>query len=625
MQAVRLLYGCTIFCGSALLFLIQPIMARRILPWFGGSAGVWAACMLFFQALLLAGYVYANWAARGRNLVHLGLLTVSLLALPVRASEAWKPVGGEEPVFRILGLLLVSVGLPYFLLASNSPLVQSWYPGLPWRLFALSNGASLSGLLAYPVLIEPLMPLKAQLLTWSAAYAIFVVLAGVVTVLGSRTPLPHGIGQAKPPAPLWLALAACPSILWLAVANHLSRDVAPIPFLWILPLSLYLLSFILCFESGAWYRPGTFRWLLPLAWIAMAAGYGAGIGIRSSILLFTMALFICCMFCHGELARLKPAGDVTGFYPWIALGGAAGAVFVGLAAPHLFRDYLELPIGVAGCILLALPLLYGYRSPARLARLGALLVIALLAGTQLRGPRQRNFHGTLLVKDAGGTRFLYSGTVEHGAQFLAPDRSRLATAYYGPESGAAQAIRLSQRRPAVRVGVIGLGAGTLAAYGRPGDYFRFYELNPLVIRIAASDFRFLRESPARIDVIPGDGRLSLEREPAGQFDALIVDAFSSDSIPVHLLTREAFQLYSRHLTPEGIIAVHVTNKYLDLAPVVGAQARALGKEATVVENRADPPREIRQASWVLVRPGASAIPATRPWTDDYSNLFRALR
>lgn len=625
MQAARRLSGCTIFCGSALLFVIQPMMARLILPWFGGSAGVWTACMLFFQILLLAGYAYANWAARGRSLVHLGLLTVSLLALPVRASEVWKPAGGEEPIFRILGLLLVSVGLPYFLLASNSPLVQSRYPGLPWRLFALSNGASLLGLLAYPVAIEPLMPLRAQLLTWSGAYAAFVVLAGVVTVLGMRTALPPGAGQAKRPAPLWVALAACPSILWLAVANHLSQDVSPVPFLWILPLSLYLLSFILCFESDTWYQPRIFRWLLPLAWIAMAIGYAAGIGIRPHILLFSTALFICCMFCHGELARLKPAGDVTRFYLWIASGGAAGAVFVGLAAPHLFRDYLELPIGVAGCILLSLPLLYGYRSPARLARLAALLVVALAVGIQLRGPRQRNFYGTLLVKDIGGTRFLYSGTVEHGAQFLDPARSRLATAYYGPESGAALAIRQRQRRPNVRVGAIGLGAGTLAAYGRPGDYFRFYELDPLVIRIAASDFRFLRESPARVDVIPGDGRLSLEREPAGHFDVLIVDAFSGDSIPVHLLTREAFQLFSRHLTPEGIIAVHVTNRYLNLAPVVFAQGHALGRKATLIENRADPAREIRQAAWVLVWPGLAPVTATHAWTDDYSNLFQALR
>ncbi len=658
----RFLYGGTIFVSSLLLFLVQPIMAKAILPWFGGSAGVWTSAMLFFQVVLLLGYWWAHWttahlAPRTQAGLHVGMLAGSLLLLPVGPSAAFRLVDAREPIFRIVAVLATSVGLPYLLLCANGPLIQMWYArrakaAFPYRLFAISNVGSLAALMAYPFAIEPWLSVRHQLAAWSVGYAAVALLAGAAALVGSRAIAAEPSESGSTPASarlLWILLAACPSILWLAVAGELSQNVAPIPFLWILPLSLYLLSFILCFDREGWYRPAVFRVALPAAWVVICYCLfrrGTLGSIEWTILLLSAALFTCCMFCHGELARRKPdARELTSYYLMLALGGALGGVFVGLAAPALFNQYLELPAGVAVCMLLAMALLYGY-PPRRLIRLGLMvaagLVIAVKVGGYANGAlvRERNFYGALKVSQVGSgdaaMLMLSNGPIRHGTEFLAPAKSRVATTYYSPDSGVALAIRLMQKRPD-RVGIIGLGTGTLASYGRRDDFYRFYELNPAVIEIANTEFRYLRECPCRVEVVPGDARLALEREAPQNFDVFVVDAFSGDSIPVHLLTREAFALYYRNMKPDGILAVNVTNRYLDLSPVVETLARDSGRLSRVFTTPADPEHGYYAATWVVVtasREAMAALPDSMEapergraplWTDDYTNLFRVLR
>lgn len=639
------------------------MMAKVILPWFGGSAGVWTACMLFFQLVLLAGYLYAHCitrylGARAQAITHMALLFASVATLPVNPG-GWKFSAAASPAFSILGLLTASIGLPYFVLSTTSPMMQAWYAResearFPYLLFALSNLASLAALLAYPLSIEPLLSSRTQLALWSLAYLIFVLLAGFLALRSELKPLPapsvsEGASARRPL--IWISLAACASALWLAVANHLSQEVAAIPFLWVLPLSLYLLSFILCFDRDGWYRPRLYRWILPAAWITMSLrlAFPSSIaGFKWEFVLFSAALFVCCMFCHGELARLKPdpRQGLTLFYLSIAAGGALGAVFVALIAPRLFSSYLELPIAVAASVILGQALLYGRTSPRYLIRLALVAALAFLAAIRFSGAtgsllRLRNFYGTLRVVESGTSptvvRALYNGTILHGMQFQSPAQSRVPTTYYGPQSGAALAID-SHRKSTQRVGVIGLGVGTLAAYGRAGDYFRFYEINPAVVQVATTYFRFLSESPARTEVVTADGRLALEREQPENFDVLILDAFSGDSIPVHLLTRQAFESYFRHLRTGGLIAIHVTNRYLDLPPLIEAVAGTLQKHVLLIHNEADQERGIYASDWSLLADSPEALQdfqwrsrpkgttrKARPWTDDYSNLFQIVK
>ncbi len=657
----RLRYALAISVSSGLLFAIQPIIAKALLPRFGGSAGLWVTCMLFFQAVLLLGYLYAYLLTRylGRRMqasVHAGVLLLSLLALPWRGPGEAAVTGGAGPVVSILTQLAVSVGLPYFLLSTSGPLLQSWFaasPGaqFPYRLFAWSNAASLLALLAYPVAVERFLPLGAQLRWWSGAYILLAVMVFLLAADGRRQPA--AVRPAARPFEghplLWIALAACASTLWLGVVNHLNSEVAAIPLLWVLPLGVYLLSFILCFEFEGAYQPSRYRWWLPVAWIAVGyrlARPGPEGGLAWEIPLFLVALFLSCMFCHGELARSKPEPKqgLPFFYLMVALGGALGGVFVALVAPAVFNRPLELPIAVTACILLALGLLYGY-SRRRLLRLAVFAVLAFVAATSYHAGRSevvrsRNFYGSLLVSDSGtgdgAVRSLYNGTTLHGREYLSRSRSLEAISFYGAESGVGRLLA-AMRGPGRRVGIIGLGAGALAAYGRPGDTFRFFEINPAVAEVASRDFRFLRESAATIQVVIADGRLALTREPAASFDAIILDAFSDDTIPVHLLTREAFELYAQCLRPGGSLAIHVTNRYLDMVPVVRAGAGVIHKEMLLIRNGADPRHEILPADWVIItdnpellrvlRPSAT-VPdtlATQLWTDDYSGIFSLLR
>ncbi len=641
---MRLLYSFTIGCSSVLLFALQPITAKQLLPAFGGSAGVWVTCMLFFQVMLLAGYVYSYLVTRYLGTRMQSILHVALLLL-TGVAFAWRPVPhpavGGNPALSILGVLLASVGLPYFLLSTTSPLLQSWFAGMaaefPYWLFALSNAASLTALLSYPVLIEPALPLSSQLYWWRLGYGLFAIVATLAALHHWRenSAARPVTGESEPTRPLlWICLAGCSSALWMAVANHLSQEVAPVPFLWVLPLSIYLLTFILCFEGRGWYRPAIFRWLLPIAWFGAAyriSGQGPP-GLTWEIATFSGALFIWCMFCHGEIARSKPAagGGVTFFYLMVAAGGALGAVLVGLAAPNLLSTYLELPIGIAALALLALYLLYGINSPARLIRLAVVALVAFIVATRFQAGfgdviHERNFYGALQVSDDGAIRTLYNGKTLHGVEFLAPDKFRFPTAYYGPDSGVGRVM--ASHRDGSRIGLVGLGVGTLASYGRRGDTFRFFEINPAVVDVASHYFHFLGTSEAKTEIVTDDGRLALEREPSGSFDILVLDAFADDSIPVHLLTREAFGTYFRLLKRDGVLAIHLTNRFLDLAPVVEAAASDIGKQVVQVHSPAGPDRQILAADWAVVSGGPAKSPpkTVRLWTDDYSNLFQVLK
>ena len=641
--------------SGALLFAIQPAIAKTLLPRFGGSAGVWLAAMVFFQVALLAGYAYAVWLTRLRSPalrwgVHLGLLAASLAVLPVRP-RIWDT---GAPALSILLALAASVGLPFVSLSTTMPLVQWWHSGqkgpLPYRLFAVSNAACLLALVAYPAAIEPAMAASTLLRWWSVGYVVWMALL-VAGTLRNRSWAPEEpAGTASPRPYLWIGLAACASALWLGVANFLSQEVAPVPFLWVLPLATYLLSFILCF-GGKWYRPAVFRWLLPTAWIGIGSRIGlartAG-DLRVDLPVMLAGLLVVCVFCHGELAERMPVsrGGLPFFNVMVAVGGALGGIFVALLAPALFSTMLELPLTVVASVFLALVLLYGIVSPGRLIRMGALAIAAFVAAASFSGAGTsrvaggRNFYGTFQIRDSGegdaAARSLYNGRTVHGIEFLALARRAAPTAYYGAESGIGRLFR-TLNMPNRRVALVGLGAGTLAAYGRKGDVFRFYEINPAIVDAARGHFHFLEDSAAAIDVVEGDGRLGLEREPPGSLDLIVLDAFSDDAIPVHLLTREAFQAYFARLRRGGALAIHITNRYLDLGPVVESLAAAAGKSALRLHSKADAEARTLAAEWAVVcEPGDvterlrgytdRTVAKRGPlWTDEYSNLFQLWR
>jgi hypothetical protein len=701
------LYALAIFVSAFLLFQVQPVIARLILPWFGGSASVWITCLLFFQVVLLLGYSYGHWLIdyvrpTWQRRIHVALLAASILALPIIPRDAWKPAGGEDPTLRILGLLGATLGLPYLLLSSTSPILQAWYArsrrAEPYRLFAFSNAGSMLGLLSYPVAVEPFVSVRRQAVGWSVAY---VALVALLAFLPVSDPLAAGQGfdsgesiaspgeveaQSFPSGAtgwrtqlLWMALAACASTLLLAITNHMIQNVAAVPLLWIVPLSLYLLSFILCFGSKRAYSRSVFLRLLAVALAGMACLLSPQfLNARLTLLIpaFSAGLFVCCMVCHGELARLKPhPSRLTSFYLMVSLGGALGGLFVGLVAPRLFPGTFELQVGLAMCAILTLVVLHrDPRSVFYRARwqpswvLVVALVVALVANLSFGIHQEiaqarvmvRNFYGTLRVIDLTppkivliqgaavrllppepGERKLMHGTIDHGLQFLGDlARRRQPTTYYGPSSGVGLALREAEERGPVRVGVIGLGPGTLATYGRPGDHYTFYEINPLVIQLAGTEFTFLRDCWAEISIVQGDARLAFERQAPQGFDVLVVDAFSGDAIPIHLLTREAFAVYFRHLKPDGVVAVNVSNRYVNLQPVVLRAAESLGKQAVVIVNPENEERAISSATWVLLSgrrtffdadfiKQASAPPrqlaGLRVWTDDYSNLLRVIR
>jgi len=799
------LHGLTIFLSAFLLFGIQPMLSKAILPWFGGSSAVWTTCMLFFQVVLFAGYAYSHLLvvrvkASRQGLVHLVVLAVGVLWLaaglfgdglaPVLPGSTWKPSADVDPTWQVVLTLAVTIGWPYFVLSTTGPLLQAWYgrshPGMvPYRLYALSNAGSLLALLGYPFVVEPRWDLVGQGFSWSVLFVVFAVMtaivawssrqvaveelgaeksavdplpragsppvrtlaviclaAGVVTwlwVIGIATGrvaieetlalravtgpglvglclLPAGVGlwrgrrwgvelargalwlllgvslvawlwqdgpglvgggrafdwsslvQSLTPAALagfllwclqlpsmrarfgedplpvpkpvtatvgvrvlWFLLAAAPSVLLLAVTNHVCLDVATVPFLWVVPLALYLVSFIFCFEGDRWYvRP---LYLLQaavlLAAVLVALGEESDLPVSIQVAIFFSTLFVLAMVCHGELARLKPdPGHLTGFYLTISAGGAAGGLFVGVIAPRMFSAYLELHAGLALVVVLVLGVLirdtWQCRRKSRTPVLAASVAWAVLAagmlfvlGRMVEGTRRdvidvtRNFYGVLRVRDEtlpgsdAPIRRLVHGRTFHGLQFLhGPERDE-PTSYFGRHTGIGILLSKESEGPR-RIGIVGLGIGTLSAYSRPGDRLTYYELDPDVHLMAEKHFGYLESARRRgveLDVVIGDARLSLEQQADRAYDVLVLDAFSSDVVPVHLLTREAFEVYRRHLAADGMMALHISSAHFQLQPVVTALAESIGMRSVMVVSAQDLSRGQQACRWMLLGSG----------------------
>jgi hypothetical protein len=886
-------FALTIFVSAFLLFQVQPLIGRFILPWFGGGPSIWTSCMLFFQIILLGGYLYAHLLsvylkARAQIITHTILLAASLLFLPISPGESWKPTSDQSPLLHILLLLLATVGGPYFMLSSTGPLMQKWFsqtsPGRsPYRLYALSNIGSLLALLSYPFVFEPWLTLRQQVLSWSTVYSGYVLLAGwcaaglwrvsnteatLVTFTEANPSELTATVDHRVPRPsiasmlLWLGLAACSSAMLLATTNQLCIDVATVPFLWVLPLSLYLISFIICFDSPQWYDRRAWGLLLivccPVAcWVIEE---GADVNITKQIVIYSTILFACCMTCHGELVSSKPhPRHLTLFYVLTSAGGALGGVFVAIVAPYLFHGYWEYHIGLVACalmtllawcgqrvwlrgpspqfwiwtlivtgqvaasiqylylpisasisdknevilvgvftliqligliavgsrertlpgfltavtafsalqsawifwfgswrfpglvgtemktslvlipitsIIVALALYSLTRIPGERARrfwvLGTLYIaIAGIAWTVLefewmeswqiyslaytaaaavlmewssigiRGPDKasvgfwfwipaitlllllsnylaeivesdnkttddsrivhvsRNFYGVLRVKYEGSDpddedfippkHALTHGQIRHGFQFIDDYWKLQPTTYYGRESGVGLAVKVSRRmaaesdQHALRVGVVGLGTGTMAAYGEQGEYFRFYDINPDVLKLSDTIFTYLKDSKAKTEVVIGDARIVMERELANkqsqQFDVLAIDAFSSDAIPVHLLTSECGEIYRKHLRKGGVLAIHISNRFLNLNPVSRGMAEKLGWQAIRIDNSDQYLSGVFSSTWILLTESSEFVndseitEASDPWgeeepilhwTDDYSGLWQVL-
>jgi spermidine synthase len=726
MSGLRVVYGGVVFLSAFLLFMVEPMAAKQLLPVLGGSSAVWVTCLVFFQAALLLGYLYAWWMARvARMWVHLALLgaAVVVLALP-RVLEArgitfeLTASAPDHPVTMIFGVLGATIGLPFLMLGSTSPLLQVWWArregGLvPYRLFALSNAGSLLALVLYPLVVEPRLTLAMQRMSWAVGFAVYAGMCGWLGMAGrggvqvedptqgdeaamngapgfvvetntntgvlrfaqndSGVGEDDGSGRGITRRWMWFLLPMGAAMQLSAVTSHLSQDIAAIPLLWILPLATYLVTFILAFEMPRLYR----RWLVGRFLAVMLASLGYALSkmdtrlpVGLAVLFFLVEIFVACWFLHAEVYRLRPAGarESTVFYLLVAAGGVAGTFFVGILSPLIFRANYDLAIAFLVTAALAAVVTWKDGWAQRLLWCtGSVLLVGLTVLLHVEIERNalmtaRNFYGSLRVKAAdfddqgdvgakkadgnlftgtGPVRVLMNGRIRHGMQMMeSAERRRIPTTYYGEDSGVGVALRNCCEGRAKRVGVIGLGAGTIAAYGEAGDRMRFYEINPLVEPIARNLFTYLRDSQAAVSVVEGDGRATLTREDPQGFDVLVVDAFSGDAIPLHLLTREAMEIYRRQLAVGGVIAFHVSNSYLNLAPEIARLADAEGMQARVVESDEVPAEGAYRATWVLVsadagffeRPGVRGVameierqPGLRLWTDDYSSLLPVLR
>ena len=637
------LFALTTFLSAFLLFQVQPLLSKAILPWFGGSPAVWTVCMLFFQIVLFCGYVYAHLATKylPRELqagLHVVLLAVAASLGPITPAASWKPSPADDPTGRIMLLLTVCIGLPYFLLSATGPLLQSWFARInsgvsPYRLYALSNVGSLLALLSYPFAFEPAFDITRQGELWSWGFFAFATTCGLCALANAlRSDEPFALRVAtetsidltegadakrevsdmlsneiadEPSKPtrtdwlLWITLPMTACVLLIAITNQVCQEVAVIPFLWIVPLTIYLLSFILTFDSTRWYiRPVFYGGLM------ISTGYSVWLlhqrgnaPMLSQVLAFFSLLFCGCMVCHGELVRMKPhLKFLTSFYLCISAGGALGGMFVGLLAPRIFTDYVEFHWSIL--VALVLPLVVFardascplYRGRAAWLWTGIIAVLASLTITLMLHLRQssvdrtdavRNFFGVLKIEEYIDVVKMKHGGVLHGMQFLDPERRRLGTTYYSENSGIGLLLKGCRPERPMKVGLVGLGAGTSAVYGREGDHFRFYEINPEVVRFAKQYFSFLADCPAKTDIVLGDARLQMELEAPQAYDVIALDAFSGDGIPTHLLTVEAFDIYQKHLAANGVIAVHVSNRHLDLRPVLRAQAERLALQMLV--------------------------------------------
>lgn len=747
---IVVVFACTTFLSAALLFQVQLIISKYILPWFGGSAAVWTTSLLVFQLLLLGGYLYSHLISerlsrRAQSNLHLGILATAcgLIAwLSLRWPSAitpganWEPQSTAAPILHLVAILLISTGLPFFVLSTTGPLLQRWFSdqggdARTYRLYAVSNVGSLLGLLTFPFLLEPMLPMTTQGRLWAVLFLAFAGGCAWCAWMGrnSSREVPHenpsvfsnAVEATSAVRVLWLLLPACASALLLATTNLLCQQITSVPLLWVLPLALYLLSFIFCFDHPRWYRREIFQPLCVLGTLTFWASTQFRM-MSAEIVVLPILLFAACMVCHGELTRLKPAPRLlTLFYLFVSIGGALGGIFVAILAPQLFETFTEFQLSVGACLALALGCLlrdrssWIYRMGFRLSALTAGGFVAaafvaglwapelerylirvkfyplallgsavVLVGTFLeRTPKplerrsfrigqtlvvvlialcfgglyktlatnasfvlaKRNFYGSLRVFNLPqGGRALYHGQTLHGAQ-LNPPNDRLPTAYYGPESGIGILLRNLPRshypHDDLRVGVVGLGAGTLAAYGLPGDYIRYYEINPDVVALSSGKhavFTYIRDSRAKVDVELGDARLLLQREwDRGQrqnFDVLVLDAFSGDAIPVHLLTAQAFDLYWNQVnSADGIIAVHASSSHIDLLPVlrgiaerdharmlVRAQVANFPYMPNVWVFLARNPRALDVAGLFPVQPALGKRPP-RVWTDNYSDII----
>ena len=672
-------FRISIVVSAFLLFLIQPIIAKQILPWFGGSASVWNTCLFFFQFLLLLGYTYANAlirfaSAKQQAMIHVGLLCLSLASLPVIASPEWK-VGDADPALNILLLLSTTVGLPYFLLSTTSPLIQAWYSRVmsaPYRLFALSNAASLVGLLAYPFLLEPTLTTSQQAKLWSGGFVLFALACAMVAFLSTRIAgrnsreAGSSPGASNMTAPtvaqrgLWITLSALGSLTLISVTSFVAQNIASMPLIWVVPLAIYLITFILAFGRGSYRGWPIAGPALGLS-LVMAASYQSDDFVSKfyvSLPIFMAGLFFVCLYCHGELAATKPDPNfLTGFYVFVSLGGALGSLGGSLLAPVLLSGDFEMPLTL---VAVAAVFAWQHRHDAGKSRVPAMafaIVIGMTSAAQIfyeinrARLLTRNFYGSLRIVETGTApmvvRRMEHGAIEHGSQYLDPERRKEPISYYSPTSGVALALRrqrqLSRGQP-LAIGVVGLGAGALAAYGQPGDQFRFYEINPQVIALARSEFTYLSDSKADVSTHLGDARLVLEREPPQAFDMLVVDAFSGDAIPIHLLTREALAIYRKHLKPFGVVLFHISNKFVDLKPALSRLAVEERLEARIVsdepEGADDDDSPLSSSDWVMMYADqrwlrsseldsrAEALDAPQPgpaWTDDFNTILSAVR
>jgi hypothetical protein len=680
-QAVRGVAAAAIFLAAALLFELELLLGKFALPWFGGSAQVWIVCLAFFQIELFGSYWYAHVIGHAPSAtirrVHVALVVISLTSLPINPGLHWKPTAGLASWPQLVGMLITSAGLPFFVLAATAPLLQGWLirstgseTRAVYRLYSLSNLGALLALAAYPLLIEPLLTLQQQSVSWAVAYVFFAVLIAAAFVAGNAMPDPFATDSPSQTPNrgtdiqlLWFALAFVPAALLAAVTQYMLRDIAPVPLLWAIPLALYLASFVLAFGFAAWYvRPIWYLLAGMAAWtIVSFAGsdYLFG-GVRALLVLSNLSLFVWCAVLHAELASLRPEESfLSSFYLSIAAGGAAGALFSAVVAPLIFDssryDLLSL-IAVALVVLFAR--IWQCRDRLALGSVIAPAVWVLFAIVLLwrsidsvvfeptnsrRIWTGRNFYGSLVVSEdervaaIDRTRDLLNGNINHGKQFLSNIRRSEPLTYYTHRSGIGLTLDgLGARRP-LRVGVIGLGVGTLAAYARRGDRYTFYEIDPAVIDVARRYFWYLADAAGQVRVIPGDARISLENQPPQNFDVLVVDAFTSDAVPTHLLTDEAFALYWSHVRSDGVLAVHVTNRYLDLARVVAGSRPNAGRYLRLVANTEDPKQGGFASQWVLVSTGeaplatiAAAAPVAvpqsyRPWTDGYSSIWTVMK
>ena len=721
-------FACAIFLSAALLFVVQPMFTKMVLPRFGGSPSVWSVAMVFFQAVLLGGYAYAHVITRWLPTrlavpVHIALLAVATFALPLAIATGWGRPPSEGATAWLLGLFLASIGLPFFALSANGPLLQAWFARTdhraakdPYFLYAASNVGSFLALISYPFVIEPFTRLGAQTRAWTAGFYLLILLIAVSGVLLLRSPnkLPAPVeGVTDEAAPswrdvaAWVALAAVPSALLIAVTAHISTDVAAAPLLWVIPLALYLATFVFVFQTRPLLRH---EWMVRVQPAAIC-GLVAVLAMQTlnqlplTLTLNIVAFFLCAMVCHGELARRRPAPrHLTAFYMWMSTGGMIGGISAGLIAPHVFSSVAEYPILIVLAILcrpgaslwparrellwwlgmLALALIIAVPALAFRHSIDAtsywitvatLLVIAFLfqrealkfAGLialtfvfgQLyfsdatRTASVRSFFGVHKIVDSedGRYRILLHGTTEHGAQQIRDDDGRPLTGrpepltYYHAASPLAQGIAAARSRKngPLRVGTVGLGTASITCYREPGDTWRIYEIDPAVVRIARNPalFTYLSQCAPDVPIVIGDARLTLADGPDGSYDVLVIDAFSSDAIPVHLLTQEAMAIYRRKLAPGGMALVHVSNRHMELGSVVVGIAAANGLVARVIDSSEGEDDDNHRFSSLVVAVARSdadfgelaksddwelteADPDQWVWTDDYSNIVGAV-